>query len=150
MLDSNYTTTTTRVGGGSGWSWRELNVSGKTTTSFIIEEYTNTVASGTYSHAEGFITVASGIHSHAQGFNTVASGITKSIHNDGTLNLSTGDMSVKVTSTNGTGVTNVTGDALSSVLSTDTSSTCIPNSLHLSTVFIKFFKCSFNSSLGFE
>lgn len=52
MLDANYNTITTRAGGSSGWSWRELCVSGKTTTQFTIEEWTNNAASGTTCYAE--------------------------------------------------------------------------------------------------
>lgn len=52
MLDSNYTVTTTRAGGGSGWSWREIIVDNKTTTGFTISEWTNSAASGTTCYAE--------------------------------------------------------------------------------------------------
>lgn len=52
MLDSNYSVTTTRVGACSGWSWRELSVASKTTTAFIIKEWTNAAASGTTCYAE--------------------------------------------------------------------------------------------------
>ena len=52
MLDANYNTITTRAGGSSGWSWRELCVSDKTTTQFTIEEWTNNAVSGTTCYAE--------------------------------------------------------------------------------------------------
>ena len=40
----------------------------------IFNDYGNNVASGSYSHAEGFYTTASGDYSHAEGRNTTASG----------------------------------------------------------------------------
>lgn len=52
MLDSNYSVSVTKAGGGSGWSWRELTVDGKTTTAFTINEWTNAAASGTTCYAE--------------------------------------------------------------------------------------------------
>lgn len=52
MLNSNYSVTVTRAGGGSGWSVRELNVSHKATTGFTINEWNNEAASGTTCYAE--------------------------------------------------------------------------------------------------
>lgn len=40
----------------------------------IFNDYSSNIASGTYSHAEGFHTIASGNCSHAEGFHTTASG----------------------------------------------------------------------------
>lgn len=71
MLDSNYTTTTARAGGGSGWSYRELDISGKTTTGFTIDEWTNAAASGTTCYAEWQV---SGIAASSSNSNSEPSG----------------------------------------------------------------------------
>ena len=57
----------------------------------IFNDYTNNIASGEYSHAEGAQTTASGGYSHAEGIETIASG--KYSHSEGTSTEATGDAS---------------------------------------------------------
>ena len=53
MTDTNYSITITRAGSGSGWSYRELIAydTSKTTSGFVVGEFTNAVASGTTCYA---------------------------------------------------------------------------------------------------
>ena len=53
MTDTNYSITITRAGSGSGWSYRELIAydTSKTTSGFVVGEFTNAGASGTTCYA---------------------------------------------------------------------------------------------------
>ena len=57
----------------------------------IFNDYTNNIATGPYSHAEGYTTTASGAGSHAEGDYTTASGI--SSHAEGENTTASGNMS---------------------------------------------------------
>lgn len=57
----------------------------------VFNDYDNNIASGEYSHAEGFSTRASGKHSHAEGFCTIASGMDS--HAEGIITRASGDCS---------------------------------------------------------
>ena len=57
----------------------------------IFNDYTNNIASGDYSHAEGNLTTASGYSSHAEGDYNVASG--NSSHAEGSITIASGDFS---------------------------------------------------------
>lgn len=54
----------------------------------IFNDYTNNVASGKYSHAEGYATTSSGDHSHAEGSSTTAS--LRAAHAEGQMTLASG------------------------------------------------------------
>ena len=52
-----------------------IGVAGEVYGAEVFNDYTNNIASGSYSHSEGYLTKASGSYSHAEGFNTNASGV---------------------------------------------------------------------------
>ncbi len=56
-----------------------------------VEYGLNTIASGSYSHAEGYTTTASGDYSHAEGYETLASG--EGSHAEGYLTIASGFVS---------------------------------------------------------
>lgn len=57
----------------------------------IFNDYENNIATGEYSHAEGYETIASGYHSHAEGWSTKASGVRS--HAEGHLTIASGEVS---------------------------------------------------------
>ena len=68
-----------------------LPISAGTGSNAIVENYTGNTASGSYSHAEGYMTLASGYSSHAEGQNTIASG--SSSHAEGQSTTANGSYS---------------------------------------------------------
>ena len=69
---------------GMSWDKDDVSYTGKSSAE-IFNNYTNNIASGDYSHAEGYFTIASGSYgSHAEGYFTTASGNNSHAEGDST------------------------------------------------------------------